>query len=78
MGMNAIADHLASADLFAAIGTSGQVYPAAGFVAEASAQGAETVEINLEPSEVANLFDRRIIGAATEVVPSWVDEILTA
>lgn len=71
-----IAGHLRTADLFVAIGTSGTVYPAAGFVAEASAQGARTVEINLEPSHVAGQFDEVILGPATETVPKWVDGIL--
>ncbi len=75
--MDEIMDHLETADLFVAIGTSGQVYPAAGFVAEAARAGAETLEINLEPSDVAGQFDRRILGPASEVVPVWVDEILS-
>lgn len=64
---------LATADLFAAIGTSGTVYPAAGFVDAARAQGVKTVELNLEASGAA--FDQVIIGPATDVVPRWVDEI---
>lgn len=71
-----IADHLQSADLFVAIGTSGTVYPAAGFVAEAAGRGARTVEINLEPSNVAGQFDEVILGPATETVPRWVDGLL--
>jgi NAD-dependent deacetylase len=72
-----IADHLRTADLFAAIGTSGTVYPAAGFVAEARAQGARTLEINLEPSQVAARFDEVILGSATETVPRWVETLLS-
>lgn len=68
---------LHAADLFVAIGTSGTVYPAAGFVAEAREMGVETLEINLEASSSARLFDRAILGPATEVVPNWVAEILT-
>ena len=49
------------------IGTSGNVYPAAGFVAEATANGARTVELNLEPSEGVSLFDEAIHGPATQV-----------
>ncbi len=67
---------LAAADLFVAIGTSGAVYPAAGFVAEAAAQGARTLEINLAPSDVADAFDDRLIGPATETVPAWVASLL--
>ena len=74
--MEEIDGHLMSADLFVAIGTSGQVYPAAGFVAEAARAGAATLEINLEPSDVAGLFDAQRIGPASEVVPAWVEEML--
>jgi NAD-dependent protein deacetylase/lipoamidase len=74
--LDIIAAHLETADFFAAIGTSGQVYPAAGFVSEAARAGAETVELNLEPSDVSDLFDRRITGPASETVPTWVDEVL--
>lgn len=74
--MPEIATHLESADIFAAIGTSGQVYPAAGFVAEAARAGAETVELNLEASEVASLFDDHISGPATETVPMWAARLL--
>ncbi len=70
--MDRIGDALAQADLFVAIGTSGAVYPAAGFVAEATAQGARTLEINLTPSDVADAFDDRLLGPATETVPAWV------
>ena len=67
---------LAEADLFAAVGTSGSVYPAAGFVAEARANGVRTVELNLEPSDNAFLFDDRRYGPAAEVVPAWVRSLL--
>jgi NAD-dependent deacetylase len=69
---------LAQAGLFAAIGTSGAVYPAAGFVAEARAFGLRTCEINLEAADNAELFDERRYGAASETVPAWVDELLRA
>ncbi|SMX49227.1 NAD-dependent deacylase [Maliponia aquimaris] len=75
--MDAIADHLGSCAIFAAIGTSGQVYPAAGFVVEAAMAGAETVELNLERTDVSRAFTRHHIGPATEVVPAWVDALLT-
>lgn len=68
---------LAEADLFAAIGTSGSVYPAAGLVAEARAAGIATVEINLEPSDTNLLFDRHRHGPATEMVPAWAKELLS-
>ena len=73
-----IGDLLAEADLFAAIGTSGTVYPAAGFVQEARAQGARTVELNMEASDLAGLFDEVRLGPATRVVPEWVEEMLRA
>ncbi|WP_171100252.1 NAD-dependent deacylase [Ruegeria sp. HKCCD7255] len=74
--MDTIYQHLANAVLFVAIGTSGQVYPAAAFVHEAAAAGAHTLELNLEPSEGAAHFDARRFGPATEIVPLWVDELL--
>lgn len=74
--MEEIGDRLARATLFAAIGTSGQVYPAAGFVAEARAAGAATVELNLERSDVSGVFDGLRLGPASEVVPQWVDGLL--
>lgn len=75
--MDEIAEALAACDLFVAIGTSGSVYPAAGFVAEARAYGAETLEINLEPSDNSRAFERRLIGPASDVVPGWVAEVLS-
>jgi len=69
---------LAEADLFVAIGTSGAVYPAAGFVAEARAYGVATCEINLEPSDNAEWFDERRYGPASEAVSAWVEELLRA
>ncbi len=74
--MEEIGALLETATLFAAIGTSGTVYPAAGFVAEARRQGARTVELNAEPSEVAGLFGTLRRGPATREVPRWVDELL--
>jgi NAD-dependent deacetylase len=74
--MDEIAQLLAAADLFISIGTSGNVYPAAGFVAGALATGAHTVELNLEPSEGVSLFAEAIHGPATQVVPAFVDELL--
>jgi NAD-dependent deacetylase len=68
--METIATAIAQADLFAAIGTSGTVYPAAGFAAMAAAAGALTVEINLDPSGGA--FDQVITGPASQTLPAWV------
>ncbi len=74
--MDRIFDALASADLFVSIGTSGAVYPAAGFVQQASANGARTLELNLEESLGSRNFDETRLGAASELVPAWVDEVL--
>ena len=68
--MDEIGEALTACDLFVSIGTSGTVHPAAGFAEEAAMQGAETLEINLEPS--GGRFDRTITGPATETVPRWV------
>ncbi|MET3666610.1 NAD-dependent deacylase [Caulobacter sp. 1776] len=76
--MDEIEDALSEADLFVAIGTSGSVYPAAGFVAEARAMGIATCEINLEPSANAYVFDEKLYGPAGEVVPAWVERVLAA
>ncbi len=59
-----------------AIGTSGSVYPAAGFVQDAARAGAQTLELNLEASEVAADFDEARYGPAGEIVPAWVEEAL--
>jgi NAD-dependent deacetylase len=78
MHMDAIYEALSEADLFVALGTSSSVYPAAGFVAEARAAGIPTCEINLEPSDNARLFDEARYGPASEVVPAWVEAVLTS
>ena len=69
---------LAKADLFVSIGTSGAVYPAAGFVQEAAAYGARTLELNLERSEGSHWFDESRQGRAGELVPAWMAEVLGA
>lgn len=74
--MERIDEALRRCDLFISIGTSGAVYPAAGFVQTARYYGAQTLEINLEPSLGSTLFDESRIGPAGELVPQWVDEIL--
>jgi NAD-dependent deacetylase len=73
--MERIGTLLAAADLFISIGTSGSVYPAAGFVAEARANGAHTVELNLVPSEGASLFHEAIYGPATKIVPAYIERL---
>jgi NAD-dependent deacetylase len=74
--MDVIYDALLEADLFVAIGTSGSVYPAAGFVSEARGHGIRTCEINLEPSANARQFDEARYGPASELVPVWVEDML--
>ena len=74
--MEQIYSALESCDLFVAIGTSGNVYPAAGFVQAANLSGAKSIEINLEPSLVGNQFNERIIGPAASTVPAWVKSLL--
>ncbi len=76
--MDEIYEALARADLFVSIGTSGAVYPAAGFVAAARRGGIGTMEINLEPSENAAMFGAARYGKASEIVPAWVREMLSA
>jgi NAD-dependent deacetylase len=67
---------LAAADLFVSIGTSGAVYPAAGFVRLARDAGAATLELNLEPSAGSAWFDESRHGPAGALVPAWVDALL--
>jgi len=74
--MDDIQDALRDADLFVSIGTSGAVYPAAGFVRLARDLGAATVELNLERSQGSAWFDETRLGPATALVPGWVDELL--
>jgi NAD-dependent deacetylase len=76
--MERIYEALGACDLFISIGTSGTVYPAAGFVMEARTAGAHTVELNLEPSDGADLFLERIEGPATEIVPAYVERLLAS
>ncbi|NAX49132.1 NAD-dependent protein deacylase [Photobacterium halotolerans] len=76
--MDKIYSALVAADLFIAIGTSGSVYPAAGFVHEAAMHGAHTLELNLEPSIVESEFDEKRYGPASKIVPELVDELLTS
>ncbi|WBU53851.1 NAD-dependent deacylase [Paracoccus sp. SCSIO 75233] len=66
---------LENAEIFAAIGTSGQVYPAAGFVQHARRNGAHCIELNIDPTAVSRDFHEHIIGPATETVPEWVKEL---
>jgi NAD-dependent deacetylase len=77
--MNRISAALDECDLFASVGTSGIVYPAAGFVAQVRARrGVRTVELNLEPSESASLFAESAYGPASSLVPRFVDQLLAS
>ena len=74
--MEMIENAIRDAALFVSIGTSGNVYPAAGFVKLANAFGAVTVELNLEPSEFAELFDEAIHGPASIIVSKFVEKLV--
>ena len=76
--MDRIDEALRRCDLFVSIGTSGAVYPAAGFVQSARYSGARALEINLEPSLGSYLFHESRVGRAGDLVPQWVDEVLAA
>ena len=76
--MGRIEAALEACDLFVSIGTSGAVYPAAGFVNGAKACGARTLELNLEPSEGTAIFHEARHGPAGQLVPEWVEEVLAA
>ena len=73
--MERIEAALETCDLFVSIGTSGAVYPAAGFVQSARYAAARTVEINLEPTQGARLFDEGVYGPATQAVPGFFDSL---
>ncbi|TCL03616.1 MULTISPECIES: Sir2 family NAD+-dependent deacetylase [Sodalis] len=77
LGMEDIYDALGRADYFLAIGTSGHVYPAAGFVHEARLNGARTVELNLEPSQVESQFEEHVYGPASQCVPAFVSKFIS-
>jgi NAD-dependent deacetylase len=74
--MDVIQDAIEASDLFVSIGTSGTVYPAAGFGQMARQLGIKTLELNLKTSNAP--FDDMREGRASEIVPAWVDEILSA
>lgn len=76
-GMDRIEDALMDCELFVSIGTSGAVYPAAGFVQTAKYRGAKTLEMNLDPSMGSIFFDESRLGPASELVPAWVDALLS-
>jgi len=74
--MDRIDEAIRDCGLFVSIGTSGAVYPAAGFVQSARYAGARTLEINLEPSLGSYLFHESRVGRAGDLAPKWVDEVL--
>lgn len=74
--MERIYEALSKCDLFISIGTSGNVYPAAGFVDEANRVGAHTIELNLEPSMGHTAFRESRLGKATQIVPQYIEELL--
>ncbi|MGL5359921.1 MAG: NAD-dependent protein deacylase, partial [Shewanella sp.] len=76
LGMDRIHDALDQCDLFIAIGTSGTVYPAAGFVDNANHHGAQTVEVNLMAPDRHSQFQYHLTGKAGELVPKMVERIL--
>ena len=78
MGLDTILEALETSDMFVAIGTSGSVYPAAGFVSQARSLGLRTCEINLEPSDNAHVFDERHYGPASETAPAWASRVLAS
>lgn len=76
MHLDEIATALQECDLFVSIGTSGNVYPAAGFVELANSVGAHSWELNLEPSNRQSAFRHHRYGPASTVVPEFVAELL--
>lgn len=78
LGMDQIYQSIEQATIFIAIGTSGHVYPAAGFVHEAKLNGAHTVELNLEPSQVESEFEEKHYGLASQVVVDYVNDLIVS
>lgn len=76
--MDRIGNLIFEADLFISIGTSGNVYPAAGFVQEANDCHAHTIEVNLKPSLTESQFKEKRYGNATEILPKLVEQILNS
>ncbi|HMO66082.1 MAG TPA: NAD-dependent deacylase [Verrucomicrobiota bacterium] len=74
--LNEVLAAMEACDLFAAIGTSGVVYPAAGLVARAREAGAHTIEFNVQATEASGVFAEHRVGPATATVPPWVEELL--
>jgi NAD-dependent deacetylase len=77
-GLDEISAAISSADLFVAIGTSGRVYPAASFVSWARRAKVPTLELNLDVSDTTGVFHESRRGRAGELVPAWVEEVISA
>jgi len=75
--MDNINEALMRCDLFISIGTSGKVYPAAGYVEVAKHIGAKTVELNLDPTDGSSVFDLSVNGKAGDLLPDFVDKLLS-
>lgn len=75
MHQDVIYPALAACHTFVSIGTSGNVYPAAGFVNEAKAHGAHAIEINIDESNISEVFDEHRVGPASQEVPRWVRSV---
>ena len=75
--MDRIAEAFETVTTFISIGTSGEVYPAAGFLTEALRRGAQTLEFNLEPSARSAEFHKSTLGPAEDIVPGFVDQLLS-
>lgn len=73
--MDEIYEKLSKADLFVSIGTSGVVYPAASFAAEAKQKGAHLIEVNLTGTDISPVFDEHLHGSASETLPKLVDRL---
>jgi NAD-dependent deacetylase len=76
--MQEIENAIRRADLFVSIGTSGAVYPAAGFVQTARHCGAQTLELNKDPSQGSIHFHASRMGKASDLVPAWVEDLLAS
>lgn len=76
--MDKVDDLLKTCDLFVSVGTSGVVYPAAGFVQIAKLYGADTIEFNMETTSNNSLFDKHIYGKAGTTLPQFFDELINS
>ncbi len=74
--MDEIHEKLVEADLFISIGTSGAVYPAAGFAEEAKRHGAHLIEANLKGTDISPVFDEHLEGPATKTIPELVERLI--